>query len=228
MIRREFMKSAAMAGAGALTPLGQSPPTPQVAVTIDDFNLFGESEPVATKRNRALLETLQRHSNVKAAIFVACGNVDSTLGRKLLGEWNDAGHIIGNHTYSHRRYASSNFDEYSKDVLRCDALLKDHSQFRKYFRFPTLNEGDTAENRDFMRAFLKQQNYRMGYVTIDNSDWYIDTRLRERIKTSPGSDTLVYRNYYLDHIWDRTTYYDKLAHDVVTDEAACPGDKNGV
>ncbi len=55
----------------------------------------------------------------------------------------------------------------------------------------------------------------MGYVTIDNSDWYIDTRLRERIKTSPGSDTLVYRNYYLDHIWDRTTYYDKLAHDVL-------------
>jgi len=30
--------------------------TPQLAITIDDFNLFGASGSIAEKRNRALLE----------------------------------------------------------------------------------------------------------------------------------------------------------------------------
>ena len=215
MIRREFIKSAALGSAGIVSVFGQSPSRPQVAVTMDDFNLFGESESVASKRNRAILDALRRHSDIKATIFVSCANVDNPLGRKLLGEWNDAGHIIGNHTYSHQKYTRSDFDEYGKDILRCDALLKNYSQFQKYFRFPTLHEGDTTEQRDRMRAFLKQHGYRMGYVTIDNSDWYIDTRLRAKVTKSPAADTLAYRDYYLNHIWDRTTYYDKLAHDVL-------------
>lgn len=209
MRRREFLKSAAIAAVGAYGYQSQK----QVAITMDDFNLFGAPEAVASKRNRAILDALKRHSDVKATIFVTGSNVDHPLGKRLLSEWNDAGHMIGNHTYSHRNYATSNFDEYCRDIMRNDELLKGYSQFRRYFRFPMLKEGATAEQRDRMRAFLSKNGYSMGYVTIDNSDWYIDTRLRERIAKAPNGDTSSYRNYYLEHVMDRAAYYDKLAHE---------------
>jgi peptidoglycan/xylan/chitin deacetylase (PgdA/CDA1 family) len=93
--------------------------------------------------------------------------------------------MIGNHTYSHWFYPNRNFDEFSQDVLRLEPLIKDMPGFTKRFRFPALKEGDTIERRDKMRAFLKGHGFRMGYVTVDASDWYIDQRVRDLPRT-PG------------------------------------------
>lgn len=38
--------------------------------------------------------------------------------------------------------------QYSHDILRCEALIKDYRNFRRLFRFPYLKEGKTAEQRD--------------------------------------------------------------------------------
>lgn len=61
-----------------------------------------------------------------------------------------------------------------------------------------------------MRAFLKTRGYRMGYVTIDASDWYIDQRFRARLVEHPQADVRPYRDYYLDHLRDRAAFYDGL------------------
>jgi peptidoglycan/xylan/chitin deacetylase (PgdA/CDA1 family) len=83
---------------------------PQVSITMDDFNLLGADEPTARKRNDAILSTLRAHS-LKAAIFVAGKCIDSPVGQHLLKQWNGAGHIIANHTYSHRNCADSDFTQ---------------------------------------------------------------------------------------------------------------------
>src|SRR4029078_8563332 len=103
--------------------------------------------------------------------------------KQLLAPWNEAGHLIGNHTYSHRNFNAPENDlkTYEEDILRAEALLKDFSRFRKYFRFPMLSEGDTAAKRDAMRAFLAQHGYRTGHVTIDNSDSLIDNLFLTRL-----------------------------------------------
>ena len=183
---------------------------PQVAITMDDFNLFGADDPTAEKRNQAILSAFRAHS-IKSVIF-ACGTlIDSPLEQRLLKQWNDDGHIIANHTYSHRNYAKSDFRQYSADILRCEALIKDYRQFRRLFRFPYLKEGDTAEHRDAMRAFLADHGYRNGAVTIDASDWYIDDRLRKRLDANPKAATAGYGDYYLQHVRDRSAYYDDLS-----------------
>jgi len=210
--RREISK---LLGAGLLASslaprLVFSSGPPQVAITMDDFNLFGADEQTATKRNRAILSALRAHS-VKAAIFVCGKNIDSALGRRLLQQWNDDGHLIANHTYSHRNYATSDFAEYTADFLRCESIIKDFPQFRRLFRFPYLKEGNTAEQRDRMRGFLADQGYQNGAVTIDASDWYIDERLRKRLAADSNADTAGYRDYYLRHIADRSRYYDGLS-----------------
>lgn len=78
-----------------------------------------------------------------------------------------------------------------------------------------LKEGDTVAKRDAMRAFLAKHGYRNGYVTIDNSDWAIDQRLTARLKSDPAADVKPYRDYYLEHMWARSEYYDSLAQRVL-------------
>ena len=78
-----------------------------------------------------------------------------------------------------------------------------------------LKEGDTAAKRDAMRSFLAQHGYRIGHVTIDNSDWAIDQRLTARLKKDPHADVKPYRDFYLEHMWARAEYYDSLARRVL-------------
>src|SRR5215475_3934829 len=214
MNRREFAKTLSLGAMGL--PLSKTTPPlfdekPQIAITIDDFNLFGAPPEVARRRNRVLLDALGARSNLKAAAFPVGRNIDSELGKSLVREWGEQGHLIGNHTYSHWFYPNRSFNEFSTDVLRLEPLIKDVPGFTRRFRFPALKEGDTVERRDKMRAFLKEHGYRMGYVTVDASDWYIDQRLRSRLAQNSQADVSAYRDYYLNHLWDRANFYDELS-----------------
>jgi peptidoglycan/xylan/chitin deacetylase (PgdA/CDA1 family) len=218
MNRREFAKTLGM-GAVALslnkTARSFAGEAPQLAITIDDFNLFGASRSIAEKRNHAILEALRAHSNLKAAAFICGRNIDSELGRDIVKQWGEAGHIVANHTYSHWFYPNHSFADFAQDALRVEVLIKDLPGFTKLFRFPALKEGDTVERRDKMRAFLRDHGYRMGYVTIDASDWYIDQRLRARLAQNPKANVSGYKEYYLNHVWDRAQYYGGLSRKVV-------------
>ena len=212
MNRREFTK---LLGTGLLTSalaprIGSAAAPPQVAITMDDFNLHGADDQTAEKRNQAILSAFRAHS-IKAAIFVCGTLIDSAFGQRLLKQWNDDGHIIANHTYSHRNYAHSEFTAYTADILRCEAIIKDYRQFRRLFRFPYLKEGNTAEQRDRIRAFLTDHGYKNGAVTIDASDWYIDDRLRKRLAMDSKADKTGYRDYYLQHVRERSAYYNELS-----------------
>ena len=219
MNRREFSKSLAL-GVAALglagVPAIARKAAPQFSITMDDFHWQNAVKLTAAERNQAILDALHANS-IKAALFVAARNIDSAEGKQLLSSWDKAGHLIGNHTYSHRNYNSSTtvIDEYQQDILRAEALLKDFPRFRKYFRFPMLKEGDTAAKRDAMRAFFAKHGYRNGHVTIDNSDWAIDQRLTARLKKDAGADVTPYRDFYMEHMWARAEYYDTLAQRVL-------------
>ena len=220
MNRRAFTKSLALAGAAVglsgIKSFGQNHP-PQLAITMDDFSWRpNNARLTGEERNQAILKTLQAHS-LQAALFVIGGNIDSEAGKRLLRKWNDAGHVIGNHTYSHRNYAAPSMTTpaYEQDILKAETLLQEFSRFQKLFRFPMLKEGETDAKRDGLRSFLKKHGYRTGHVTIDNSDWIVDQRLTRRLTESPGADIGRYRDFYLEHMWDRAQYYDSLAQTTV-------------
>ena len=216
MNRREFNRTLAMAAATLAVGVAKGSPvatSPQLAITMDDFNWRGNTVRLSgEQRNRAILGTLSNHS-LKAALFVIGNNIESEAGKNLLRQWNDAGHMICNHSYSHQNYAAPTMTTaaFGADILRAESLLKDFPRFRKYFRFPMLKEGETAAKRDAMRSFLKQNGYRTGHVTVDSADWVIDPRLAKKLTEDPGADIARYRDFYLEHIWDRAQYYDALA-----------------
>jgi peptidoglycan/xylan/chitin deacetylase (PgdA/CDA1 family) len=177
---------------------------------MDDFSLFGADDTTAETRTRAILTALRAHS-LKAAMFVCARNIDTPLGKRLLQLWDDEGHLIANHTYSHRFYPRSDFRQYSADILRCEAMIKNYRHFTRLFRFPYLKEGETVEQRDRIRSFLAEHQYMNGAVTIDASDWYIDDRLTKRLGADPNAKTAGYRDYYLQHVLDRSRFYDDVA-----------------
>lgn len=221
MKRRHFVESLVMslvaaAASKAAYPLFTNTPS-QVAITIDDLDLNGGDTLKLTldERNAAILNALREHSGLKAAVFVCGMRVDNDKGKSHLRAWDKDGHIIANHSYSHLYYPDTVFEKYTQDILRGEAVIKDFPDFQKLFRFPYLKEGATAAKRDRMRAFLKAHGYHMGYVTIDTSDWVVDDRLRKRLQKQPDADLSSYREFYLNHIWDRTVFYDSLARKVL-------------
>jgi peptidoglycan-N-acetylglucosamine deacetylase len=220
MNRRTFTKSLALSaaalGIGGIPAFIFKPPAPQFSITMDDFNWRDPVRLTQVERNESILNTLQSNS-IKAALFVVGGNIDNKEGKALLQRWDNTGHLIGNHTYSHRNYNAREtvIADYLQDILRAEELLKVFPRFQKYFRFPALKEGDTVEKRDAMRAFLAEHGYRVGHVTIDNSDWIVDQRLQARLKKDPNADVKPYRDFYMEHMWARAEYYDDLARRVL-------------
>lgn len=185
---------------------------PGIAITIDDFDLSDTVLMSGTDRDAEIRAALARY-RLKASGFVVGKYVDrdKLVSDNVLSRWSDASHILGNHSFSHQKFNGQNPNELMTDILRCESLLSGYSSFRKLFRFPYLAEGKTENGRDRMRGLLKQHGYKNAHVTIDTSDWYIDNRLKARIKLRPNDSLEPYRRFYLNHIWDRATYYDGLA-----------------
>ena len=206
--------TAAAIGFGGVPVLSFKPAT-QFSITMDDFYWRNPVKQTAHERNASILDTFSKHQ-IKAAAFVIGRNIEDQEGKDLIAAWDNAGHLIGNHTYSHREFSAPETDvkAYQADILRAEALLKNFPRFRKYLRFPMLKEGETPAKRDAMREFMSQNGYRNGHVSVDNSDWAIDQRLTARLKKDPNTDLKPYRDFYLEHMWARAEYYDSLARRV--------------
>lgn len=224
MNRREFTTSIGigaialgLGGAKLSGALSKGKDRPQVAITMDDFNWNKSVKLNPPERNRAILSALKSHGDLKAALFVVGRNVENETGQALLSEWNKAGHVIGNHSYSHKELNSPKVtaEVFNADILKGEEMLRSFSRFQKSFRFPYLSEGETAAKRDAVRTFLKQNGYRTGHVTIDASDWAVEDRLSARLTKEPAADLKPYRDFYLNHMWERSLYYDGLSQKVL-------------
>jgi hypothetical protein len=189
----------------------------ELSLTMDDFAVEDSLKLSARERNDAILGALERHGHLQAALFVTARNIASPHGRALLRQWEEQGQLLANHTYSHRNFNSSktSLGAFEEDFTRADRLLKACKGFVPLFRFPYLQEGDTVRKRDGMRAFLKDHGYRVGFVTIDASDWYVSQRLEKRLRQNPKAELKGYRDFYLKHLWERAEYYDDLARKVL-------------
>lgn len=218
MTRRTLLRNAVANTLGGFvgSALASPPRSPELAITIDDFSWPVIPLPFGANANRTLLDTLEAFG-LKTALFAVGRNIESPEGRSLLEPWNDAGHIIGNHTYSHRNFHSLTVPEFEADVLRCHEFLKPYPAYRSlFFRFPLLKEGNTQQKRDALRQFLTTHGMRNGHVTIDASDWFYDAELRQRLAADPAYDVSRFRAPYLAHLLDRANYYDRLAKCVLS------------
>lgn len=184
----------------------------RVAITMDDPNTDESPRFGVEERNRRILEQLAAR-RVQVMLFVCGKRIDSAHGAGVLRAFDDAGHLLANHSYSHRNYndPAHTSEALTADIAQCEALLAPHAGFRRLFRFPYLKEGDTADKRDSLRSVLRSRGYANGHVTIDASDWAYSNRLSKRLEAEPTIDLAPFRAAYLTHMLERAHYYDRLA-----------------
>jgi peptidoglycan-N-acetylglucosamine deacetylase len=185
-----------------------------IALTFDDGPDMADKIGLSpADRNAAILRQLG-DAHLKSILFVTRTDADPKRN-ELIRQWGVEGHQIGNHTATHPDFDEVSLAEYEQELLRCDKAIRDIPGFTPRFRFPYLKEGNTVEKRDGFKAFLNAKSYKAGPVSVDASDWYYSQRLNARLKRQPNADTLLYRDAYLRHLYDRAQYYDGLSRTVL-------------
>lgn len=216
MLRRHFLHKAAILTAfGSVLP-SLNVESPEIAFTFDDPKTDTLANLPWQQINDRMLSALASHQ-LKSVLFVCGKRVNSSAGRDLISAWDRQGHLIANHSYSHLFFNNDEVTlaKFESDAARNEPLIHNYKNFSPLFRFPFFKEGDTLEKRDGMLAFLQQHGYRIGRATVDASDWAISARLEARLQSNPNADLSPYRDFFLQHIWDRTQFYDSLSRRIL-------------
>ncbi|WP_371395961.1 polysaccharide deacetylase family protein [Fretibacter rubidus] len=209
MNRRGFLVgSAALAVTACRT--ASSKPVKTIAITMDDFNLGFDIRLDSLARNQAILDAFAAH-NHKAAGFVTGQFIESDVGRAVVQSWASAGHMLGNHTYTHMNSSDEPVDIIKADILKNHAAMKGYAGYQPYFRFPYLAEGGTMDKVNDYRAFMDANGFKNAPVTIDSIDWYTTDRLEKRLKSDPNTDTSSYGDYYVKAVLEIAQYKHDLA-----------------
>jgi peptidoglycan/xylan/chitin deacetylase (PgdA/CDA1 family) len=151
-----------------------------ILISVDDLPVAaGDLHADPAERARItgdLLAVLAKH-HVPAVGLVIWGNVTTDADRAILRRWLAAGHELGNHSAHHLDLTKTAADAYIADVEAGRAGLADFLSKEsgrpsvRFFRYPFLDEGDTAAKLDAVRAYLGRSGQRSLPVTIDDQDW---------------------------------------------------------
>ena len=195
-----------------------------VALTFDDLPLTSEvCEPaVARAVTEKILEVLAE-ADAPAVGFVnasrTCGEPAAGLRDEVLKAWLDAGHDLGNHTWSHPDIEGTPLAAYLEDVDRgaapVDSLLQLRGRRLVWFRHPFLHVGDTPGKKAGLAAHLAENGWRVAPVTVDNQEWVYAYVYQAALGI--GDTALVARvaQAYIDHIDDAFAYFEARSREVV-------------
>lgn len=184
---------AVLAGAKPQANNTGAQPKRRVAVTVDDLPGAIPATPTANgelreleRYNEAIPRILKAH-HAPAIGFVnekrlhVAGERDARAA--LLQRWIDAGFELGNHTYSHANFNQVSLQEMEDETIRGEvvtrSLMTAAGKSERYFRYPYLFTGPTAELKEAFEAFLKSRGYKNAPVTVDNADYMFNDILHE-------------------------------------------------
>jgi peptidoglycan-N-acetylglucosamine deacetylase len=189
-----------------------------VALTFDDIP--GVSLPVVScheklQWNRKLLATLQERKAPALGLVVGSrGGCDVT---PFVNLWLDAGHDIGNHTWSHRDLNQQTAEAYIADIERGAVPLRGplakHGRKLRYFRHPMLHAGNTPEKKAAVDTYLREQGYVVAVVTFDNQEWVFAERYLEALAAK--KDTKTIKTAYLAHMEATVAFFEKRTREVL-------------
>ncbi|MFM9865468.1 MAG: polysaccharide deacetylase family protein [Micropepsaceae bacterium] len=182
----------------------------EIAITFDDAPTNDSAYMTGDERTSRLIAAVKAAGIEQAAFFcITRGRTAAELTR--LTAYATAGHIIANHSNTHPNLRALTAEDYLADIAAADVTLKGMQNFRPWFRFPFLSEGDTRQKRDAVRAGLRAMNYTQGYVTVDNYDWYLNALANNAKKAGQSIDEAALRNVYVEVLIEAIEFYDGIA-----------------
>lgn len=128
--------------------------------------------------NRRLLEHLERFAIPATGLVTesrVCDQLREDVLPQVLSLWLDAGHGLGNHTFSHLDLNTTPLDLYIRDIVEGERtvrhLLGAQGRELRFFRHPLLHTGADISTKEAVSRFLEARGYQVAPVTIDNQEW---------------------------------------------------------
>ena len=190
----------------------------EVAITFDDLPTMHADLKKMTAITEKLLAKIVANK-VPAIGFVNEGKLlptEETAARTgLLKMWLDRGFELGNHTYSHVGIDRTPIEDYKRDVIRGETiirrLLAERGKKLRYFRHPQLRTGPTPEYKKALDEFLASRGYQIAPVTIDNND-YIFADIYTRAKARGDRNTMKrVADAYVPYMEQMFDFFEKLS-----------------
>lgn len=182
----------------------------EIALSFDDAPRRLTGKFSSMERAKELVRQL-KSVGVKDAVFFCNSSHINKKTNGVLKYYNDQGYVIANHTHRHSNLNKVSFKEYQDDFLKADNTLSSYSNFLKLFRFPYLREGDTESKRDKMRSLLKKKGYINAYITVDFSDWHLESLYRGSLEKNEKINLEKMKDLYISLAKESLDHFDSLA-----------------
>ena len=183
----------------------------EIVLSFDDAPLPDGWSLVGNERTDRLIEVLEE-KGAPPVVFYATprGGGGENLAR--LRRYGEAGHFIANHTNDHPDLGSVSAQEFIQSISSAEDILSPIPNYRKWFRYPYLNEGGGAEEKALLvKAYLKESGYRSGYVTVETFDWYIDRRISDEAAKGNVIDQAAWTRFYVSMVVESIELSDQFA-----------------
>jgi peptidoglycan/xylan/chitin deacetylase (PgdA/CDA1 family) len=184
----------------------------EIAITIDDLPYVQPSRTTPKEgvaQAKAIVAALERH-DITATGFVT-GNQVNWRSRRALRVFSDAGHTLGNHSWSHPDYGGLTVDQFREETERTDRLMSKWRGAAKLYRFPYLREGSSEARRAVAAQVLQQLGYENVPVTIDNDDWLYNDRYLDALEAQDLAAAQTVAQEYIAHMQAQTLHFEALA-----------------
>lgn len=182
----------------------------EIALTFDDAPRGDGGLYTGLKRSEILLKKLKQYNVPQVAFFANSGKLDA-VGELRLKMYGQAGHIIANHSHTHAHIQDIGVQNFIDDIKEAHQALKEFPGFRRWFRFPFLDEGRDENTRDQLRSALDDMGYINGYVTVDNYDYYLEFLYQQALKENKKINYHLLQELYIEHLWESIQFYQKIA-----------------
>ncbi len=191
-----------------------------ICITIDDLPVVSYGD---TSQEFSEMVTDRLLAGLKEAKIPAIGFVNESklfddemelllFQKNNLEKWLAMGMELGNHTFSHFDFNTTDFGTFTADILLGEKVsrklaIKYQYSFR-YFRHPYLHAGERKSKADSLETFLKSKGYIVAPVTIDNDD-YLFARAYHLSKKA-GNDKMARKigSDYLKYMEEKLMYYE--------------------
>lgn len=198
---------------GGVAAAAVAPAKKRISFSFDDLPRGAGAFLTPDERTTKLIAALKEAGVQQVAFYVNPGRITGAGDRDLrhVEEYVAAGHVIGDHTFSHMHLTTTSADNFLADIDKSQAWLKGRPGYRPWFRFPFLDEGGpNKEKRDAVRAGLKARGLRNAYTTIDGLDWNMDGQAIAAKKAGKPIDMAALRDLYVETMVQSADFSDDL------------------
>lgn len=182
----------------------------EIAITFDDAPRPDTALFSGVERTQRLIESLQSANVSEAMFFVTASNINQA-NKTRLSLYSEAGYQLASHSFAHLSANQINAEDFIQDFDQAHQVLSNYPSYQYYFRYPFLHKGDTLNKQKTILKHIQDSGYEVGYVTIDNYDWYMDSLLQQAIQQGKTVDYEKLGDLYVETLWQAVQFYDELA-----------------